>query len=42
MDRQFLEAAGIRAEELKEFVATGASDDEVARWIQEHATVPGR
>jgi Domain of unknown function (DUF5069) len=37
MDRQFLDASGIAAEELKEFVATGASDQEVADWIQQHA-----
>ena len=37
MDRKFLTAAGIGAEELKAFVATGASDDEIAAWIQEHA-----
>ena len=37
MDQKFLNAAGIGAEELKAFVATGASDEEVAAWIQEHA-----
>jgi hypothetical protein len=37
MDQQFLNAAGIGANELKQFVATGASDDEVAQWIEEHA-----
>lgn len=37
MDQQFLRAAGIGAEELKAFVATGATDDEVATWIEEHA-----
>jgi hypothetical protein len=37
MDQRFLAEAGIGAEELKYFVATGASDDEIANWIQEHA-----
>jgi hypothetical protein len=37
MDQRFLSEAGIGAEELKYFVATGASDDEIATWIQEHA-----
>lgn len=37
MDQQFLRSAGIGAEELKAFVATGATDDEVAAWIEEHA-----
>ena len=35
MDREFLDSAGINADELKEFVATGASDPEVDRWIKE-------
>ena len=34
---RFLTEAGIGAEELKYFIATGASDDEIATWIQEHA-----
>ena len=37
MDQRFLRSAGIGAEELKAFVATGATDEEVANWIQEHA-----
>lgn len=37
MDQQFFRAAGIGAEELKYFVATGATDEEVASWIEEHA-----
>ncbi len=36
MDQRFLDSAGIGANELKSFVATGASDEEVARWITEH------
>ena len=37
MDQQFLGAARLDANEFKEFVATGASDEEVAQWITEHA-----
>jgi hypothetical protein len=37
MDQQFFAAAGIDAGEFKSFVATGASDEEVDRWIREHA-----
>ena len=37
MDQRFLNAAGIGANELKQFVATGASDEEIAHWIEEHA-----
>jgi len=37
MDQRFLSAAGIGANELEAFVATGASDDEVANWIERHA-----
>ena len=40
MDQRFLDTAGIGANELKAFVATGASDEEVSRWIQEHARQP--
>jgi hypothetical protein len=38
MDQQFLSSAGIDKEDFKQFVATGASDEEVAEWIQEHAS----
>ncbi|MBO9540464.1 DUF5069 domain-containing protein [bacterium] len=37
LSRLFLDFAGISAEAFKAFVATGASDDEVADWIQEVA-----
>lgn len=36
-DRVFLEFAGIDADEFKAFVATGATDEEVAAWIQASA-----
>ena len=37
MDQQFLTKAGIRPNQLKDFVATGASDAEVEEWIRTHA-----
>lgn len=39
MDQQFLTTAGIDQEEFKNFVSTGASDEQVADWIEEHAHV---
>ena len=40
MDQRFLDAAGIGANELKGFVATGAPDEEIGRWIEEHSRQP--
>jgi hypothetical protein len=37
MDQQFLSEAALDAQEFQNFVATGATDDEVANWIEEHA-----
>ena len=37
MDRSFLALVGIGVEEFKQFVATGASDEEVDKYIREHA-----
>lgn len=37
MDRVFLEFAGLDAEEFRDFVGTGATDDEVIEWVQTHA-----
>ncbi len=37
MDQQFLTAAGLDPDELKEFVASGATDDQVGDWINKHA-----
>lgn len=34
MDQMFLKEAGITADEFKQFVATGASDEEVEDWLQ--------
>ena len=39
MDRVFFEFAGIDADEFKDFVATGATDEEVAEWINAEAKV---
>ena len=39
MDRVFFEFAGIDANEFKDFVATGATDEEVADWIKSKAHV---
>jgi hypothetical protein len=38
LDRYFLQFAGIDAESFRSFVETGADDDAVAAWIEEHAT----
>ena len=37
MDQEFLGEAEIDAGEFKELVATGATDEEVAQWLKEHA-----
>jgi hypothetical protein len=37
LDRHFLGFSEIKAEEFKSFVATGATDDAIGQWIQEHA-----
>ena len=37
MDQMFFQEAGIEKEEFKDFVATGASDEEVEQWLNEHA-----
>ena len=44
LDRAFFDFTGIDAAEFKQFVATGASDDEVADWIAAKSRVrdPGR
>jgi hypothetical protein len=36
-DRVFFEFAGIDSDEFKDFVATGATDEEVAEWIKSKA-----
>lgn len=37
MDQQFFTTAGIKAEDFKNFVATGASDSDVETWIKKNA-----
>ena len=37
LDQMFFEEAGIDQEEFKNFVATGASDQEVEGWLKEQA-----
>ncbi len=37
LDRRFFAAAGLEAESLREFIATGAGDNEVAAWMNAHA-----
>jgi hypothetical protein len=37
MDQQFLSKAGIQPGAFKDYVATGASDADVAKWIKEQA-----
>ena len=39
LDRAFLEFAGLDAADFKEFVSTGATDEEVAEWIHVHAKI---
>jgi hypothetical protein len=38
LDNMFLGFAGIKGPDLKAFVATGADDAAVGKWIEEHAT----
>ena len=37
LDRQFFDFSGIDSNQFKDFVASGATDSEVAEWIQQHA-----
>ena len=37
LDNMFLGFAEIKGSDLRDFVATGASDEEVGKWIEEHA-----
>jgi hypothetical protein len=40
LDREFFKAAGLAAEPLRNFVATGADDNEVASWMAAQAKAP--
>ena len=44
VDRDFLKFSGIKAEEFEQFVASGATDSEVATWIGKTSRIqnPGR
>ena len=42
LDNQFLGFTGIGAEQFKAFVATGATDAEVATWIEHHSKIKER
>lgn len=42
LDNQFLGFTGINAEQFKTFVATGATDAEVATWIEQHSKIKER
>lgn len=42
LDKQFLGFAGIDAGKFKEFVATGANDEEVATWIEQNSKIKDR
>ena len=42
LDNQFLGFTGIDAEQFKTFVATGATDAEVAAWIVQHSKIKER
>jgi hypothetical protein len=42
MDRKFFAACGLDAEALREFIASGASDAEVAAWMRENSATPQR
>ena len=37
MDRKFLAVCGLEGEALREFIATGANDEEVAAWMSQNA-----
>ena len=40
LDRRFFAATGLEAGALREFIATGAQDGEVASWMSAHARSP--
>lgn len=42
LDRNFFDFTGIDADEFKAFVATGASDEEVVLWIEQHSKITQR
>jgi len=42
LDNQFLGFTGVDAGAFKAFVATGATDEEIAAWIEQHSKVKDR
>ncbi|MCC6483630.1 MAG: DUF5069 domain-containing protein [Armatimonadetes bacterium] len=36
LDQRFFEFTGIDAEEIKAFIASGATDEEIGQWVKEH------
>ena len=38
-DQRFFQASGINAEEFRQKVASGASDEEMEKWVRENAKV---
>lgn len=40
LDRRFFSATGLEAGTLRELIATGAQDGEVASWMSTHARLP--
>jgi len=40
LDRMFFAASGLEAGPLRELIATGADDNDVAAWMKTHAKVP--
>jgi len=42
LDRQFLDFTGVDADAFKEFVSSGATDTEVAAWIEQHSKIRDR
>ena len=39
LDQLFFEQTGIDQDEFRDYVATGATDQEIAAWIRQHKTV---
>ncbi len=35
LDRRFFEFTGVNADEMKDYIATGASDEEIGKWVRE-------
>lgn len=42
LDQRFFQFTQINPDEIKAFIATGATDDEIGAWIEEHSKVTTR